>query len=44
MDQNRLDAMKRSEELKKVTITSQEAIEAQADNAVGGMRGRVIVS
>ena len=38
MDQNRLDAMKKLEELKKSASTSQEAAEAQADEAVDEMR------
>jgi integrase len=38
MDQNRLDAMKKLEELKKAAIASQEAAEAAGDKAVQGMR------
>jgi len=38
MDQNRLDAMKKLEELKKSAITSQETAEAPADEAADEMR------
>jgi len=38
MDQNRLDAMKKLEELKKSASTSQEAAESVADEAADGMR------
>jgi len=38
MDQNRLDAMKKLEELKKSASTSQEAAESAADEAADGMR------
>lgn len=38
MDQNRLDAMKKLEELKKSAITNQEVAEAAADEPVQGMR------
>ena len=38
MDQNRLDAMKKLEVLKKSANTSQEVAEAPADEAVQGMR------
>jgi integrase len=38
MDQNRVDAMKKLEELKKAAIASQEAAEATGDEAVQGMR------
>jgi site-specific recombinase XerD len=38
MDQNRLDAMKKLEVLKKSAITSQEVAEAAADETVQGMR------
>ena len=34
MDQNRLDAMKKLEELKKSAITSQEAAESPADRSL----------
>jgi len=37
MDQNRLDAMKKLEELKKSSIASQEATESQVDETVEGM-------
>jgi hypothetical protein len=38
MDQNRLGAMKKLEELKKSASTSQEAAESAADEAADGMR------
>jgi hypothetical protein len=38
MDQNRLDAMKKLEELKKSAITRQEATESAADEAADGVR------
>ena len=38
MDQNRLDAMKKLEELKKSAITSQETAETAAEEAADGMR------
>jgi transcription initiation factor TFIID subunit TAF12 len=38
MDQNRLDAMRKLEELKKSAISSQEAAESPADEAVDEMR------
>jgi integrase len=38
LDQNRLDAMKKLEELKKSATTSQEVAEAAADKTVQGMR------
>ena len=38
LDQNRLDAMKKLEELKKSSIASQEVTESQADDAIQGMR------
>ena len=38
MDQNRLDAMKKLEELKKAAISSQETAEPAGDEAVQGIR------
>jgi len=38
MDENRLDAMKKLEELKKSAITNQEATEAPHDEAADGTR------
>ena len=38
MDQNRLDAVKKLEDLKKSAIASQKAAESQTDETVEGMR------
>jgi transcription initiation factor TFIID subunit TAF12 len=38
LDQNRLDAMKKLEELRKSAITNQEVAESTTDEAVDGMR------
>jgi len=38
MDQNRLDAMKKLEELQKSAITSQETAKSTAEEAADGMR------
>jgi hypothetical protein len=38
LDQNRLDAMKKLEELRKLAITNQEAAESTTDEADPGMR------
>ena len=38
MDQNRLDAVKRLEELRQTAMSAQAVPESQADDAVEGMR------
>jgi hypothetical protein len=38
LDQNRLDAMKKLEELKRAALNNQEAAESQAEEAAQGMR------
>jgi hypothetical protein len=38
LDQNRLDAMKKLEELKKSTITGQQTAESGADQSTDGLR------
>jgi hypothetical protein len=38
MDQNRLDAVKKLEQLRQTAMTNRETAESQTDEAVDGMR------